>query len=186
MLRSRVAFIYLVIAVTFILLSYRMIQLAVGEENNIKTDLLLMNRAPASLEMLNEHVLTLEEMMANIENMTFGAVKQAIEKTIKLINQSNIELMAQYDAWAEVQKQIKRDDLNFRFLRNQIEQLQNIEDERVVSIKRLIDKAEQPSVFENLKSTAVTFFLGILSSIFAVMTYRWVKILKNTIKNRGK
>ena len=175
MSKYRVAIVLILFLIAAFALVYRAVTLTLGEKNKLQTNLILMNRSPTSLELLNSHAVKLEAMTKNIEKTSFGDIKNAIEKTITLVNQSNLELKAQNDAWLEIQKQIKRDDVNFRSLKEQLAQLKSLEDERIISLKLLLDKAAQPSIYDTVFNGVLTFSLGVLSSILTTMTFSWFK-----------
>ncbi|HFD31790.1 MAG TPA: hypothetical protein ENJ28_03620, partial [Gammaproteobacteria bacterium] len=140
------------ILVLFFALVFRLVFLTLGEENRLRTDFRLMNRSPVSLELLNTHVTKLEEMTNNIENVAFGDIQNAIKKTIILVNQSNLELKAQYESWSEIQSKIKKDSISFRNLKETLVELEGAENERIIKLKELFDKSEQPSTFDNIKN----------------------------------
>lgn len=148
-------------------LVYRTSTLMLGEENREKVNLVLMNRAPLSLQKLNEHAKKLESMTADIEQYSFAGIRGAIEETTHLVTLTNRELKAQYDAWLEIQTRIKSDAGSFYRLRDQLDEIQNLQDQQILDLKRMLEAAEKPSVVDDFINLSLTFLLGVFSSLLA-------------------
>ncbi|SFL26820.1 hypothetical protein SAMN05216302_105015 [Nitrosomonas aestuarii] len=150
-------------------LIYRASVLMVGNENSEKANLVLMNRSPVSLQHLNEHAGKLEEMTNDINNYTFSSIKREIDKTIKLINLTNLELKAQYEAWISVKGMMKSDSDSLIKLKDQLDTTRNLQQKEILKLKKILDEVQKPSLITDLFNLALTFVLGVLSSILATM-----------------
>ncbi len=162
-------------------LIYRSSVLTLGEENREKVNLVLMNREPVSLEKLNNHVENLERMTSNINEYSFSKIEAAIRETITLVNFTNRELNAQYNAWLEVKGKIREDSTSFQKLKNDLRKIQKMQGQEILALKKLLDEAEQPNSFADGFNLALTFTLGIMSSLIATL----MKPLITKIRGRG-
>lgn len=166
----------IVFAVMVCGLIYRVSVLTLGEENRGKANLVLMNRSPISMQKLNMHVAQLEEMTGNIGDYSFSNIKHSIEETIDLVNQTNREIEAQYYAWLQVKDLINHDEESFVQLKEQLLQIQSLQDNEILSMKRVLDEAEKPSLITDMFNLTLTFLLGIFSSLFATIGWSlWKK-----------
>ena len=148
-------------------LVYRSSVLMFGQENKDKINLVLMNREPKSLQKLNDHAGKLEAMTTNIEEYSFFDIRTAIQETTNLVTLTNRELEAQYDAWVDIQDRIKNDSGSYYKLRNQLNDIQNLQDRQILELKKMLEQAEKPSIVDDFISLSLTFMLGILSSLLA-------------------
>lgn len=174
----RANFILVTLALGFSLLIVRAVILSLSDEAKLRTNVVLMNRAPVSLQQLTSHIGELEVMTSNIEKVSLGEIKLGLENTIRLVNQSNMELKAQYDAWIRIKDEIKKDDAQFRGLRNQLTHMQSLQDEEILRLKNMLNKAQKPSIFADATNLFLSFVLGVLSSIIATRGLRWWEMRK--------
>ena len=149
--------------------------------------LLQANREPLSLKLLNEHIESLDAMALNIEKASLGDIKAALEKTIRLTNQASQEYKVQFNAWSELRGKIKNDGSTYNALRAQLNDLQKFQQEEILRLRELLNKAQQDSPWEYFWSIALSFFLGVLGSLFASKVYdEWKerKVLKASRPDR--
>ncbi len=101
--------------------------LTIGEESNLRSNIWIMSRSPESIQRLNTHLVTLQEMTSNIGQYNLNQIKEALSKTSTLAQQANIEFIAQQDSWNKVQLEIKKDKISFFEIQRQINEAQKID-----------------------------------------------------------
>jgi len=148
--------------------------LTVGEENNRRANLAIMGRSADSLARLNAHMASLDRMTANIERYNFGQIRETLALTNSLVSQLGREFAAQQKSWEAIQAEIRKDEISFLDLKNQLAQIQKLQAGEIVRLKQAIDEATRPSLVADMVNLFFSFVLGFLSSIAASWAYvRW-------------
>lgn len=174
MMAFRSRFLLSAILLGFLVMLVRVGILTVGEENARRSNLAIMGRSAASIDRLNAHMAQLNQMTSNIENYNFGQIREALALTTTLVNQLGREFKAQQTSWEKVQAEIRRDQISFLELKNELAQIQDLQANEIVRLKKAIDEAARPSIFADAINLVISFVLGFFSSIAASWAYvRW-------------
>jgi hypothetical protein len=162
-----------------LLLTIRAVILTVGHENTLRSNLFVMNRSSISLNELTTHIKKLESMMEDIENYKLYDIKEALQKTINLVETASQEFNAQYDAWINVKSEISKDKSSYLKLREQLEQVQKMRNSEILRFKELLDEAREPPVYADVINLLLSFLMGVISSIIATNITSWWTMRKS-------
>ena len=173
--KGRVILVGFILGLMPLCLIYKNVVIAYGSEENLKVDLVLMNRQVESLSRLNRLSTDLEMITENIENYSFAQIKKSILDTVDSINLTNREIQAQYDSWVRVKNDIKHDREVFLELRDDLSQIQMLQDNEILKLKDFLESAEKTTLVSDSVSLFLTFFVGVLSSISASAAWRLVQ-----------
>jgi hypothetical protein len=173
--RRRFGLIAFMLAIVFVVVMARAAVLMLGEENQRRADLAVMGRTPLSLVELNQQMSLLRNLTADIDHSSFQQIRDALTRTITLVDRTNTELIAQNEAWKETRSRIKNDELMYRSLRANLDNTRRLQDEEIIRLKRMLDRAQRPSMLSDAMSLVFTFTLGVISSMLATLIYPWCK-----------
>jgi hypothetical protein len=184
MFRKRSRVLMFSAAIFWLVVIVRAAILTVGASNHLRSDLALMNRTPRSLIALGEQVEVLNRIATDIDNYNLGQIKTELATTAYLAGTAQVEFQAQYEAWVSVRGQTSKDKASYLELRQRMDELQHLQDSELVRLKNLLDHATKPTMLSDVVNMALSFFLGVVSSIFASHLYdRWKSRDKNTVGN---
>lgn len=177
-LRRRAGLLFTVFVLLAVALIVRAAFVTIGTSNRLKTNLAIMNRTPQSFLDLGAQVETLTEMTAEIDQHSLAEIKSALITTSRLAAYAQVEYRAQYDAWLAIKNVNAQDKKAFLQLRNQLDEVQRLQDTEIVRLKKLLDDSTKPSLFADGMNLMFSFVVGILSSILASRLYELWKARK--------
>lgn len=164
---------FLVLIVVLIIVRATIV--SIGDNNRLRSNLVVMNRSPQSFVALGAQIEELQRMTLNIDNYRLVEIKSALEKTARLAGNAKTEFQAQYDAWVYVQSQSTKDKENFLQLRQKLDDVQKLQDREIVRLKKLLDESTKSSLLDYSFTLLLSFGLGILSSMIAARIHDYWK-----------
>lgn len=164
--------------VAFALLAWRACFIVLSPSQRLKAALVTTNIEPAAGPALIAQVKVLNDLSANIETTSIALLRDALQKTSRLAERATREFEAQYQSWTLLRGQIKNDGTTYNELRQQLEQTQALQDREIVRLQDALSKAQKPSMWSDMGTLALSFGLGILSSILATILWERTPRLK--------
>lgn len=162
-----------------ILMAYRASFVVLSPSYRARAALVEANLQPVFVAPLLEQVGQLKTMGANIETTSIVALREALQNTARLAESATKEFEAQYASWAVVRGEIKNDGAPYNELRRQLEQTQRLQETEIIRLREALDKAVKPSMWWDVGTQGLSFFMGVLSSILATLTWERIPALKN-------
>jgi len=165
---KRVHLIQYLFGVIVLLVFARGIYILIGKDLNDEINTILVTRPLVSLKALAAHTDKIELVQNDIENQSFAQIKKMFEDTLRLTQNSVIEIKSQESAWLELKSEMKEDRVNFEQIKNQLADVENIKDQQIIRVKELMDVSESSFVIRSLQWVGnhfVGFALGILASL---------------------
>lgn len=177
-LQWRSRFVMSVFAVFAILILYRAAFVVFNPSHRVRAAMLQANLQPVFVAPLIEQVAKLKTIGENVETMTIVDLRDALTNTVRIAEYATKEFEAQYASWSVLRGEIKNDGTTYNELRRQLNDTQRMQDAEIIRLRDALDKAVKPSVWWDIGAGALTFLLGIVSSIFSSMTWERIPALK--------
>lgn len=177
-LQWRSRFVVGVLTVFALLILYRASFVVLSPSYRARNAMLQANLQPVFVAPLIEQVGKLKTIGENVETTTIVDLREALTNTVRLAEHATKEFEAQYASWSVLRGEIKNDGTTYNELRRQLEETQRMQEAEIIRLRGALDKAVKPSVWWDIGAGAVTFLLGILSSILASMTWERMPALK--------
>ena len=177
-LQWRSRFVMGVLAVLTILILCRAAFVVFNPSYRARAALLQANLQPVFVAPLIEQVAKLKTIGENVETTTIVDLRDALTNTVRIAEYATSEFEAQYASWSVLRGEIKNDGTTYKELRRQLDETQRMQDAEIIRLREALDKAVKPSVWWDIGAGALTFLLGIVSSIFSSMTWERMPALK--------
>jgi len=169
--KPRVKIIFFLIVLVLIIYLVRFGILTIGDSNRLVRNLVIMNRTPVSFVELSNQVIELQKITSNIDNYSLNDIKKNLLLTASFADLAGREFKAQYESWILVKNQIEKDTSSFVQLKQQLDEVQKLQNDEVVRLKKLLDETTKPSMFSSSMNLIASFILGVLSSVLASHIY---------------
>jgi hypothetical protein len=171
--RARTAIVFWLFVACAISLAYRAVELTIGGENKVLTNLALISRKNMSMERLNSQITELDRLTNNIDRSSIGDLKSALVQTAALLKETEIEVGAQYKAWDVIKSEMNKDDVTYQSVAVRLAEVRAQQDDQILRLQGLLDTARQPRFLATVSQYVLSFALGVLSSILASSLYSW-------------
>ncbi len=171
--RARIAVVFLLFVACAISLAYRAVELTIGGENRVVTNLALISRKNMSMERLNSQITELDRITNNIDRSSIGDLKAVLVQTATLLKETEIDVGAQYKAWDVIKSEMNKDDATYRAVALRLAEVRAQQDDQILRLQGLLDTARQPRILITVSQYVLSFGLGVLSSILASWLNSW-------------
>jgi len=158
-------------AIGFALMIGRAYCLATDQDNRLRAQLISANLPLDALSELVYQSDKLTSISENIESVSVAALRISISDTAKAASNAAEEFRARSKAWSELRGKIKNDQSTYDNLRSDISQVQALQKDEVIKLKKMLDEAQRPSIFADAFNMTLSFILGILGSIISSWLY---------------
>lgn len=177
----RLRSIILLFGLAFSTLLGRAYYLATNPLLQLRAAMVVANAPQDSLVALARESARLEQVSKNLDSMSINAIKQALKDASSVAVRAALDFNAQSRAWSDLRGKIRQDSSTYDALRNDLATLQSIQREEIMRLKEMLDKAQRPSIFVDVWNLALSFILGVLSSLVASTMYERWRIMKSDI-----
>ena len=159
------------LGLAFAMLLGRAFYLATNPLSRISANLVVANQPQDSLAALVKQAARLSQLSKNIESLSINSLRGAMEDSVAAAERAAVDFNAQSTAWSELRGKIKNDSSTYDALRAQLADLQRMQKDEIVRLKKLLDEAQRPSIFADAWSLFLSFLIGVLGSLLASGLY---------------
>jgi hypothetical protein len=136
--------------------------------------LIAVNTELSSVSALERQSRKLSELTVRVEAISIGELRTLLIETAKIARGAAVDFQTQYEAWSSMRGMIKQDSSTYDALRSQLAEAKKMEQEEILYLKKMLEAAQQPSIFSDVVNLTISFVFGIVSSLVASAMYeRW-------------